>query len=92
MSDQTQLEHYQHFIESYYPLPMSWLSLEEATMEYKKVESSNRVRGLAENLNEIKELGDWEFIKAFSYKHGLFDYPVEQLKEMVNIMLRALSE
>lgn len=92
MNEQINLEYYRHFIECYYPLPMPWLTLEEATKEYKRIESPNRVKGLFEDLGDINKFGNWKFIKEFSYKHGLFDYSVEKLKDMVNTMLKVLND
>lgn len=92
MSESKNLDTYRWFISGYFNISYRWNELEMAINNFIEYEEKKEVEKLLAEVNFIKELGDWKYLRKVNIETAEIYYDEDRNKEFIRIMISVLTE
>ena len=80
-----------YFMECYFHLGTNYEELENIVTTFKSAESQNSIRNLVDEINSIRASDNWSLFQKIVKKHGQRRLNSQKLKNMIEIIVRNLS-
>ncbi|WP_010502953.1 hypothetical protein [Paenibacillus elgii] len=92
MNEYVSLDTYKYFIDAYFNMSYRWNDLEMTINDFFELEKKEEVEKLLEEVNIIKKIDDWEYLRKINIETAEIYYDEARNKEFIQIVIDVLSK